>query len=108
MWRKYFIVVKVVPGRIKTPRHGIIDLSRDDLNVATLKELYEEDWPYILITNEGMKELYGSAAVIYPELVPEVAEIGPDVMDPADSVTETPVFETPVAPKRKTSRKREL
>jgi hypothetical protein len=106
MWRKYFTVVKVVPGRIKTPRHGIIDLSRDDLSLAVLKELYEEDWPYIQITNEGMKELYGSSAVIYPELVPDVAEIGLDVTDPVDSVTANPVFETPVAPKRKTSRKR--
>jgi len=108
MWRKYFNVVKVVPGRIVTPRHGTIDLSADNLPIETLKELYEADWPYIEITDEGMKELYGSAAVVYPELVPEVAGIGQDVTDPNDFVTETPVFETPVAPKRKTSRKREL
>lgn len=108
MWRKYFKVVKVVPGRIKTPRHGIIDLSRDDLNVATLKELFEEDWPYIQITSEGMIELYGEGSVKYPELVPEpeVPEICPDVTDPSQNVTETPVDVTPVAQKQKKSHKK--
>jgi hypothetical protein len=66
MWRKYFIVVKVVPGRIKTPRHGLIDLSSDNLSIETLKELYEEDWPYIEITAAGRNFLYGT-----PQPVPE-------------------------------------
>lgn len=97
-----------MPGRIKTPRHGIIDLSRDDLNIDTLKELYEEDWPYIQITSEGMIELYGEGSVKYPELVPEpkVPEIGPDVTDPSENVTETPVDVTPEVLKQKISRKK--
>lgn len=86
MWRKYFKVVKVVPGRIVTPRHGLIDLSADNLSVDLLKELYEEDWPYIEITHEGMKTLYGDAAVVYPELVPSVHESVPEPVDSASDV----------------------
>lgn len=59
MWKKYFRVVKILPGRVVTPGHGELDFSRDDLPVEIVQQLYEEDFQYLEITEEGKKELYG-------------------------------------------------
>lgn len=59
MWTKYFKVVKIRRGRVITPRHGEIDFSRDDVPVETCKELFEDDFPYLEITEEGKRVLYG-------------------------------------------------
>lgn len=59
MWTKYFKIIKVRRGRVITPSHGEIDFSRDDIPVETCRELYEADFPYIEITDQGKKELYG-------------------------------------------------
>ena len=59
MWRKYFKLVKLVPGRVDVPGHGIIDFSRDDLPVDLCKKLYESDFRYLEITELGKEELYG-------------------------------------------------
>jgi hypothetical protein len=59
MWTKYFKVVKIRRGRVITPRHGEIDFSRDNIPVEICQQLYEEDFPYLEITEEGKKELYG-------------------------------------------------
>ena len=62
-------MVKVLRGRIVTPRHGEIDFSRDDISVETCKELYEEDFPYLEITEEGKQVLYGIEPVKKKETV---------------------------------------
>lgn len=58
MWQKYFKLKKIVPGRVVT-RHGTIDFSKNNLSLELLKTLYESDFPYLEITDEGMKTLYG-------------------------------------------------
>lgn len=75
MWTKYFKVIKVRPGKIVTSSHGELDFSRDNISVEICKELFESDFPYLEITEEGKKELYG----IEPK---------------ADIVEETPAFDT--------------
>ena len=59
MWTEYFKMVKVHRGRIITQSHGEIDFSRDDIPVETCKELYDEGFPYLELTDLGEKELYG-------------------------------------------------
>lgn len=60
MWTKYFKMVGIRRGRVITPRHGEIDFNRDDISVEICQQLYEEDFPYLEITEEGKKELYGA------------------------------------------------
>lgn len=59
MWRKYFKLKGIVPGEVIHPRHGSIDLSRDDLDPDFLLKLWEEDFRYLQITPEGEKHFYG-------------------------------------------------
>ncbi len=59
MWTKYFKIVKIRRGRVVTPSHGEIDFSRDDISIEICKELFEDDFPYLEITEEGKRELYG-------------------------------------------------
>lgn len=59
MWKTYFKVIKIVPGPVRTQAHGTIDLSRDNIPLETLLELYEHDFPYLKLTAEGEKRFYG-------------------------------------------------
>ena len=70
MWTKYFKFVKLRRGRVITPSHGEIDFSRDDLPVETCRQLFESDFPYLEITEEGKKELYGIVTVAEPVEAP--------------------------------------
>ena len=63
MWKKYFRF-KLKPGIVITRQFGRIDFRRDDIPVQHLQRLYEEDFPYLDITDEGMKELYGVGAPV--------------------------------------------
>lgn len=58
MWTNYFKFKKLVPGKVVTPSHGTIDFSNPNLPVEIVKKVYESDFPYLEITNRGMKELY--------------------------------------------------
>lgn len=58
MWQKYFKVINIVPGRVVVPGHGTIDFSRSDLPLEMVKELYENDFPYLDITEEGKEVIY--------------------------------------------------
>lgn len=58
MWRRYFKLVGLVPGKVITQTHGAIDFS-GDVPVETCKELFELDFPYLDITSEGKEKLYG-------------------------------------------------
>lgn len=81
MWTKYFKVVKIRRGRVLTPRHGEIDFSRDNIPVEICKELFEEDFPYLEITEEGKRELYG---------------IGVETPTSTNSVGDAPIIKAPV------------
>ena len=59
MWNKYFKVVTIVPGPVIIPGHGKIDLSRTDLDVQLIKQLYEKDCHYFQITPLGLAKFYG-------------------------------------------------
>jgi hypothetical protein len=61
MWRKYFKVIKIVPGVVIVPGHGRIDFSKDNISVEVCKNLFESDFPYLAITAEGRDFLYGTA-----------------------------------------------
>lgn len=42
-----------------TALFGLIDFSQDNIPVEKIKALYESDFPYLQLTPEGEKELYG-------------------------------------------------
>jgi len=67
MWKNYFKFIKLRPGRVDTHQFGEIDFSSDKIPVETVKALYESDFPYLEITEEGKAELYGMKA---PKLLP--------------------------------------
>jgi len=59
MWRKYFKVIKIVPGPVIIQGFGTIDFSSDKVPVEICKQLFEADCRYLEITAAGMEELYG-------------------------------------------------
>ena len=59
MWKKYFKVVKLVPGEVVVPGYGTIDFSKDNISVEVCQKLFESDFPYLAITEEGKNFLYG-------------------------------------------------
>lgn len=59
MWRKYYKLVKLVPGKVIVPGLGMIDFRRDDLSVDLCKTLFESDFEYLEITPLGEAEIYG-------------------------------------------------
>ncbi len=58
MWRKYF-KFKAVPGVIITQTYGRIDFRSENLSVPMLMDLWENDFPYLEITEEGRNYFYG-------------------------------------------------
>jgi len=58
IWTEYFTLIKVLPGRIVTPRFGTLDFSDPSLPVEKLQALFEDDFPYLKITPHGMEALY--------------------------------------------------
>jgi hypothetical protein len=59
MWKKYFKVVKLVPGEVVVPGYGTIDFSKDNISVEVCCKLFESDFPNLAITEEGKNFLYG-------------------------------------------------
>ncbi len=59
MWKKYFKVVKLVPGEVVVPGYGTIDFSKDNISVEVCRKLFESDFPNLAITEEGKNFLYG-------------------------------------------------
>lgn len=98
MWTRYFTFIKLRRGTVITPSHGEIDFSRDDIPVNTCKELYELKFPYLEITEEGKKELYGEEQDTIIEESDQVFEELP----PAD---ENPEKEKESVPKKKKKNK---
>jgi len=67
MWRRYFKLVKLLPGKVIVQGYGTLDFSRDDILVETCKALYETDFDFLEITEEGKRELYGIEPAIKNE-----------------------------------------
>ena len=102
MWKRYFRFIKLRPGRVVTQQFGELDFSSDKIPVETVKALYENDFPYLEITPEGSKELYG----VSPELVFEAEEAEKQTKETiAEEIQESNVVEdleeTPQKPLRK-------
>lgn len=77
MWQKYFRVVKIKPGRVNTALLGLIDLSDPNIALDKIVHLFENDFPYLEITNEGRHELYGATKplVVTEKPLPIVEEV---------------------------------
>jgi len=59
MWQEYFRLVKLKPGKVVTALLGEIDFSSDSIPPEKIKQLYQSGFPYLEITEEGKKYLYG-------------------------------------------------
>ena len=59
MWRDYFKLIRLKPGKVITFLCGEVDFSKPNLSLEVLKKLWESDFPYLQITELGEKELYG-------------------------------------------------
>ncbi|MGQ7868715.1 hypothetical protein [Sunxiuqinia sp. sy24] len=94
MWRKYFKLKRLVPGRVVTQRFGALDFS-GEISVETCKALYEDDFPYLEITEKGKQELYGSEV-----------EASDPVFEPLPDAKVEPEKEKVSQPTKKTRRKR--
>ena len=62
MWTHYFNFIKLRRGRVIVPVHGEIDFSRDDIPVEICKELFDNGFPYLELTELGKQELYPEVA----------------------------------------------
>ncbi len=70
MWRRYF-KLKLVPGVVITQKFGRIDFKNEKIDIEILRELYEDDFPYLELTEYGKHRLYG----IEPSPAPQPVEV---------------------------------
>ena len=63
-WKRYFTLVKIRPGRVKTSRFGMLDFSDAGIPVETIRSLYEGGFPYLEPTLEGQQKFYGESPVL--------------------------------------------
>ena len=63
MWSKYFKLKGLVPGKVVTHSQGTVDFRNPNLPIEKLQKLFEEDFPYLEITPEGQRVLYGKKTV---------------------------------------------
>lgn len=96
MWKEYFKIIKLKPGRVVTALFGELDFSRDDLPLQKVKALYENDFPYLEITELGKQELYG--------IEPEKIEQEPIIEIP-ETIAVNQIIEAPKLIKSKKKKK---
>ena len=104
MWTTYFKFIKLLRGRVITPSHGEIDFSRDDLPVNTCKELFEKDFPYLEITEEGKKKLYGIETEVPSSTISESET--PGISETKAILLETVETEVPPPNRKKYAKKK--
>jgi hypothetical protein len=92
MWRRYFKLVKLVPGKVIVQGYGTLDFA-GDIPVETCKALYETDFEFLEITALGKKELYG------------IAEENPPLIPPFSKGDEE---KEPVTEKRRAGKKKKV
>lgn len=86
-----------------TQQFGELDFSSDKIPLETVKALYESDFPYLEITPEGSKELYG----VSPELDFPAEEVEEKMEETiAEEIPESNVVEDPVGKPQKPIRKK--
>ncbi|MGE4568032.1 MAG: hypothetical protein AB7C90_02480 [Bacteroidales bacterium] len=94
MWKKYFKVIKIVPGPVIIPGRGKIDFASDALSVDLVKSLFENDCPYLEITPHGLKELYKVEPAPEPEITLE-ADITTEAEQPESAAASTQTITQP-------------
>lgn len=72
-WKAYFKTKGVRPGRIVTHRHGELDFREDNIPLETIQDLFENDFPFLELTDMGRRNLYGSDD--YTPTVKEVVQL---------------------------------
>ena len=60
MWRKYFKIKGIRPGKVVFPGFGTIDFTNNNIDVDLLRRIFEADMPYLEMTLEGMDYFYGT------------------------------------------------
>lgn len=91
-----------MPGRVVVPGRGTIDFSRPDVPLEMVRELYENDFPYLDITEEGKEVIYDiKKASPNPSKRGEKEEETPDYFTGTEKI---PVMKTE-KPKRKRKKK---
>jgi len=105
MWRRYFKLVKLVPGKVIVQGHGTLDFA-GDVPVALCQQLFEEDFEFLEITEEGKRELYGMQGAKSEEQE-EQSEAKAKVEEPEtrNMKPETRNEQPVKTPKRRTKRK---
>lgn len=104
MWKQYFKFVKLKPGRVITALFGELDFSQDNIPIGKIKALYESDFPYLQITDEGQKELYGIDVVTEPvEVITDTFET---LVTELDKEQATEPSETPLPKRTRTTKTR--
>lgn len=73
MWTVYFRFIKLRRGKVITHSHGEIDFSRDDIPVEICKELFDNGFPYLELTESGIQK--------YFPVVPEIMENNIPIFD---------------------------
>ncbi len=66
IWTDYFNLIKVLPGRIVTPRFGTLDFGDPGLPVEKIRALYEDGFPYLKLTALGKDVLYSLKEPVDP------------------------------------------
>lgn len=69
MWTDYFRLIKLRRGRVITPSHGEIDFNRNDIPAEICKELYENKFPYLELTEVGKRELFQQIFYVMENIV---------------------------------------
>lgn len=64
MWRKYFKLKNIIPGRVHFARFGMIDFRQEDLPIDILKRIYDEGSTYLELTDEGREFFEGGEQLL--------------------------------------------
>jgi hypothetical protein len=77
IWSDYFNLIKVLPGRIVTPRFGTLDFMDPNLPVEKVRALYEDGFPYLELTALGKDALHPLSEPVDPGqgIEPEPAKL---------------------------------
>jgi hypothetical protein len=58
MWKQYFKLKKIKPGRIMVYGFGTIDFSNEDLPVELVHSIYQQNFPFLELTDKGQEKFY--------------------------------------------------
>ena len=58
MWKLYFKLKGVKPGKIFVHQYGMLDFAGDALPVEVCKKLYDKKYPFLELTEKGKEKFY--------------------------------------------------